>query len=656
MSIVRLATLALMVCALFGAPPALGVDVQPAPPDPAGTVAAPAKPNIVVFYLDDLSPHDGRLWNDPTITPNIHELFVAHGVQFENAIGETPLCCPGRGSVLTGLHTHNHGVTVNDARLFNPGEHLGSALKQAGYETMMIGKYFNWAERLTDAQWQQHAAGWSQLDVFMNDPGLSGLNYFYDYTLFTKQGPVPYSDVHSTRMIAQRAVSRMREAPAAKPIFELLSIFNTHAPNLPLPEFATDPRCDSMAPWNPPNYNEADLSDKPVYMQSFPLMPNPDGWPMVDHCRAMIGVDWLVGQVVDELRAEGRFDNTMFVFTADNGMGWGEHRWDKKRMPYTTPVPLYMNWPARWGNEHRVIDDGTSNIDLAPTFCAYAGCTLGPFPGGQTAPDGISLAPLLDGSVGGLTRDALLESSYGSRSWYAVRTTTASPLGLWHYIVQPTGFEELYDLSADPWELQNRASDPTLDEIRGQLGARLTQLQQEGRVSNGPRPDGSVGLTPDGPFKGVNVYATAPKETQTERIIDVLKYSTHDFLVRIANHGPDTATFTLQGASSGSSRISVRYLIRDFDVTSQMTAGTLSFDNISPGTALTLTVRMIVGKAPLGAKRSAVITAKSTVGVTRLDVVRAVIVRATQATPPPSPPSPPAPATRTTTVMDLTRR
>ena len=146
----RLVTLVVVICALLVPPAALGTVATP-DGQPSATAVSAAKPNIIVFYLDDLNPHDGRLWGNPAITPNLHELFVAGGVHLPNAIGETPLCCPGRGGVLTGLHTHNHGVTVNDVRLFNPGEHIGEALRDVGYASHMIGKYFNWSDRLTAA-------------------------------------------------------------------------------------------------------------------------------------------------------------------------------------------------------------------------------------------------------------------------------------------------------------------------------------------------------------------------------------------------------------------------------------------------------------------------------------------------------------------------
>ena len=72
-----------------------------------------ARPDIVVLYLDDVDPHDGRLWNDPVRTPTLAKLFAQGGVAFSQAIAETPLCSPGRASTLTGQHTLNHGVNGN---------------------------------------------------------------------------------------------------------------------------------------------------------------------------------------------------------------------------------------------------------------------------------------------------------------------------------------------------------------------------------------------------------------------------------------------------------------------------------------------------------------------------------------------------------------
>ena len=208
------------------------------------TIAAEAPPNIVVFYLDDVSPHDGSLWADPERTPNIYEQFIAHGVRFDRAVGETPQCCPGRANTLTGIDTQSTGVVENDARLFDPSMHVGKQLKGAGYSSMFIGKYLNENDELTGGAWQDHQIGWTVLDAIYGKPT------FEDYVVRTKEGDVAYPETHSTQMVADRAVMRFRETPAGQPIFAMLSFFDLHGPNHPQAEFIGDPRCANMPPWN----------------------------------------------------------------------------------------------------------------------------------------------------------------------------------------------------------------------------------------------------------------------------------------------------------------------------------------------------------------------------------------------------------------------
>jgi N-acetylglucosamine-6-sulfatase len=521
------------------------------------SASAATKPNIVLFYIDDVAPIDGRLWNNPELTPTVYDLFVAHGVTFTNAIGETPLCCPGRGSVLTGLHTQNDGVIANDARLLNPGETIATELKGEGYATMWVGKYLNWDNHLGSTAWQAHGQGWTYLDA------ISGPNGdFYGYTVHTKTGNVRYGHVHSTRMATERTIAHMQATPAGQPIFSVVSLFNMHGPNIPMPDFQSDPRwamCAQMPPWDPPNYNEADVSDKPTYVQSQPLLPDADGWSMTTRCREALGIDWSVSQVTDELAREGRLDNTLLVFTADNGMTWGAHRLKNKQYPYATPVPLYMSWPARWGDSPRTTDELVSNIDLAPTFCAAAGCEMGPYPTGQQHADGISLLPYLDGDETHV-RDAALESNFGGNvHWVAVRTAPSYVFGPWHYVEWTDGERELYDLRADPWELGNRAADPAYQGIAAILALRLHQLLAEGIQF---QPDAMIVQSRRYWAIGDTIYSAVPLASQTKQKTGVRAGSTVRFHVRVTNDGGATDSFTVIPTITGSAPGRVRFIER----------------------------------------------------------------------------------------------
>ena len=447
----------------------------PAGPSIARAQAAAARPDIVIIYLDDVSPHDGRLWSDARRTPTLAELFVRTATTFSAAFGETPLCCPGRAATLTGLHTTGHGVDANDVTLFDPRVTLATAMQEAGYRTVYVGKYMNGLRSgVPRGKVRRYGAGWDVFDVQHADNGR-----YLDYVLWTRDGVIRFGDRprdHSTRVFGQRAATHLRRTPPGVPVLAFVSPVDLHAPNRPIPAFDGAAQCRAIEPWAPPSYNERDVSDKPAYVRERQRYGRP-GWPMRTYCEQMLGVDRMVARIARVQERRGRAADTLFVFTADNGSVWGAHRLGQvKGVPYATPIPLAFRWPARWGSDARTIAEPVSNIDLAPTLCEVAGCTLGPFPGGPEAADGVSLLPLLDGLVTSLGRDAIREQS-GPSLWtpefWALRTTPSHPLGEWHYIEYETGERELYDSVADPWELESLAASPAHAAVVAELAARL---------------------------------------------------------------------------------------------------------------------------------------------------------------------------------------
>jgi arylsulfatase A-like enzyme len=621
----KLIALAIAGLAVLGpmAPGTLAVD----PADP---------PNIVMIYMDDVSAMKGaakRLWDDPTITPTITNTFVEKGIEFTNAIGETSLCCPARGSLLTGQHTINHGVTRNDGRLFNPGMHIGKALKDAGYATMFIGKYLNNVNQYSPADWARDGQGWTYLDVTNGRNG-----DFKKYWVHTKDGLIRYDTTHSTRMVAQRAVQRFSEVPDDQPIFAVLSIFNMHGPNVPLGEFRDDERCDGFPPYWTPNYNEADVSDKPPAIANLPLLPNPHGWPTVGYCREILGIDWLTKMVKDELAAEGRLDNTLLVFTADNGMSWGAHRSpQRKSLPYSTPLPMFFSYPARWGEEPRQIDNLVVNIDLAPTFCALAGpsCHLGPYPGGQSGPDGKNMLPLLDGSPPVQWRSSALENHFvgpdseipGFAGWRAIRTDDTHALGAWHYVEWGNGFKELYNLTNDPWELQNIAGSPP-SATQAALAVELEALWQEGRPAQpDTRPDAVIGKSKSGVMYGSHMYGTDSSNATVTKYTDVPKTVKKLYHVQVINRNQDLSSFTFRGSSWGSPAMSVRYLKNGVDVTAAVTGAGYEIKNVRPGNNAPFTIEIKSVNAPRNAKRTALLTISNSDDSDEVDVVKAILAR-----------------------------
>jgi arylsulfatase A-like enzyme len=500
MRMARLSAALIAVGLLAGAPSsaiAAPSDARAAPsPGPTAPTATGPRPDVMVILLDDMPRLDGRLWR---FLPNIRRLFVDQGVHFTRMFVESPLCCPGRAGWLTGQHTFNHGVTRNDVRLLDPSMTLATQLDGIGYHTIWAGKYFNQYPAIAPSV----PPGWDHFH------GMAG--GYYDYTIWNdgdpdgeEHGRRPRD--YSTDVIGAKVLAHIRSAPRNASLATFASWFSVHGPMLPAPRHADEPECATIDPWKPANYNEPDVSDKPAYIRSLPRLNKP-AYDLVATCRMMLSVDEWVGAIRAELESQGRFRNTVFVITSDNGMNAGAHRMLGKSTPYATQVPFFMRWDKGLGSTSREFGQRLSNIDLAPTICELAGCEMGPYPNGQQHPDGRSFAGVLLGSEPSMGRDALLEDMPDGAGivppWYAAATTALSPLAdvgcaeaasggcRWHYVEYDTGERELYDVSngpcwrwergepGDPCELHDLAGRAKYQAIQSALAARLAELKAE---------------------------------------------------------------------------------------------------------------------------------------------------------------------------------
>ncbi|MEO7119200.1 MAG: sulfatase-like hydrolase/transferase [Candidatus Limnocylindrales bacterium] len=470
---------------------------------------AGSPPNIVFILVDDLGAIDDRVLDR---LPEIKDTFVDHGTRFSDFYGETALCCPGRAGFLTGLHTHHHNVIRNDARLLDPSMTVATQLHSVGYRTILVGKYLNKYDLVAPAE----PPGWDTFQALV--PGDTSYAGYYEYDLWIDGAATPKHfgtspQAYSTDVIANRTLNALRAAPLGQPIFAWVAPFAVHGPTIPAPRHRSDPRCSSIPLWAPASYNETDVSDKPAYVQAEPLS-NEAGFSLGRTCRTMLAIDDMVGDIKAELAASGRLDDTMFILTSDNGMNLGAHRLPAKSAPYATQIPFFVSWPRVLHRGPRRVEEMLSNIDVAPTLCEFAGCTMGPYPGGQPSPDGISFARILLEDVQTLGRDAILQSSPAKNvklsmpSWFGLRTTPQSVYAstrcaaaetggcLWHYARYSDKARELYDDSngpcwlwndgqtGDPCELDNLMLDPAYAELAGLLDARLDALLLEPDVTS----------------------------------------------------------------------------------------------------------------------------------------------------------------------------
>ncbi len=430
-----------------------------------GASAGPARaepPSVLVVITDDQRPE--TLWAMPTVQREL----VARGVTFANAFVVNALCCPSRASLLTGNYSHTTGVyrqrpPYGRAEAFDDGSTLATWLQDAGYTTGFFGKYLDGFQH--QALTGYVPPGWDRFVAFVHAE-------YLDYGLTVDGAVRRYGSApedYSTDVLAEAAVSFIRQSRG--PLFVVYAPAAPHGPAIPAsPDAAA---FADLPAWRPPGYDEADVSDKPAYIRALPrldvLRARQIDQLRVDQYRTLLSVDRAVARLLQALAATGRLDHTLVVLTSDNGLAWGEHRWWKKEVPYeeSIRVPLVVRYDPLVGaarTESRL----ALNIDLAPTVAEVAGVATPPT-------DGRSLVPLLAGRPVRWRRDFLVEHLEGRNP---VPTYCAVRGERFKYVRYATGEEELYDLAADPHELENRAADPRLARVRAAMDRRLGQLCQ----------------------------------------------------------------------------------------------------------------------------------------------------------------------------------
>jgi arylsulfatase A-like enzyme len=241
------------------------------------------------------------------------------------------------------------------------------------------------------------------------------------------------------------------------------------------------PACADFEPWQGAAFNEADVSDKPSFIQATPALPLA-GYDLVERCEQTLTADWVVGRVTRALRDAGRLEDTLQIVTADNGWLMGDHRIVGKSYPYATSVPLFVRWPAGGASDRRVVDEPVTNLDWLPTFCELAGC-------GLPHADGLSLVPLITGRRDRLDRRFLFfellydnprypDDPRARPAYTGVETTLGFSDTRWSFTRYSNGEAELYDLTEDPNRLQNLYGRDGYGKITRQLQRMHKSIKQ----------------------------------------------------------------------------------------------------------------------------------------------------------------------------------
>jgi N-acetylglucosamine-6-sulfatase len=457
---------------------------------PSTSVPTGDKPNVIVIMTDD------QRWDLMETLPTIRQRLGGKGVTFTNAFASTPLCCPSRASFLTGLYTRNTNIWTKESKKIK-SDRLGEQnketiavwLNKAGYRTALIGKYLNGYSVPTYVP-----PGWDKWFAFSNGQP------YYEAEISDNGNRRTFgrkAQDYAPDLFKDEAVEFIKQTKG--PFFLVFSPNTPHGSGgededgrdnpkgLDGPDIAPRHKnnCRNFSNFKrPDSFNERDLSDKPKWVKTLPLVsPNAVEKFREEQLCSLKAVDEAFSQMVKALG--NRVDNTVFIFYSDNGFSFGEHRHVTKNCIYEscTRVPMIISYPKVTKSKMESTELVT-NVDLAPTIADLTGITI------PVKVDGMSLVPLLKDPKLNLRDDFLLEVRYPKDDLEitAVRTDTHK------YSELSSGEKELYDLKKDPDEMENVADKKEYNEVQTTLAKRLDDLRKG--ITPTPKPSSSISPSP----------------------------------------------------------------------------------------------------------------------------------------------------------------
>jgi len=477
--------------------------------------------NIVYIMTDDhtaqmMSCYDNRFVE----TPNLDRI-AADGVRFTRSYVANSLSGPSRACMLTGKHSHKNGFTNNEHGIFDGSQQtMPKLLQQAGYQTAIIGKwhlvslptgfdfwnivpeqgdYYNPDfitmdnDTIREHGYITNIVTDKSLDWLQNrrDPGkpfalfihhkachrnwLPEMKYLHEYEDRTFPVPETFYDDHAGRLAA--AAQEMGIYKDMDLIYDTKMYRAGMESRLSSTYLRMISRMDSA---DLQQYNDlyepmsrdfyaARLSGKALAEYKYQRY-------MRDYAKVVKSLDDNVGRVLDYLRDHGLLDNTLVVYTSDQGFYMGEHGWFDKRFMYeeSLSTPLVMR-PPKGFTARGEISEMVQNIDYAPTFLELAGA---PVPADI---QGRSLLPLLRGEHPRNWRKSVYYHYYEYPAEHSVKRhygVRGERYKLIHFY-QDIDQWELYDLQTDPQELHNIYGQPGTEKVTKQLRRELRRLQEQ---------------------------------------------------------------------------------------------------------------------------------------------------------------------------------
>ncbi|HUP49707.1 MAG TPA: sulfatase [Thermoanaerobaculia bacterium] len=453
-----------------------------------------SNPNILFIMTDDQRQDSMSAYGNTVLkTPNMDRI-AREGMRFEQMFVTNSLCAPSRVSFLTGLYSFAHGVWTNgDGPQFYNGPGIrqdqrtfAQLLREAGYYTGLVGKW----------HLKSMPTGFDQWVIFPWQGEYHDPDMIANGTRLRMRG-------HADDVVGDQALEFLRHRPRNKPFCLLYQFKSPHRSWTPAKRFekvfeGVDiplPRTfEQKLEGKPEAVRAAEmaLADLPDFRDQVPAgLPREErkrrNYELLvkNYYRVLLSVDENVGRVLDFLDQNGLRENTIVVYTSDNGFFLGEHGLYDKRLMYepSIRVPLAVRYPARVAPGSVDRSNMVLNVDVAPTLLQLAGV---PVPLGL---HGRSMVPLLLGAKVPW-RDAFLYEYYEYPAGHCARKHRGIRTDRWkliHFFEQPQEWE-LYDLQNDPDETRNLAGSRAHAATMATLKARMAELRRELGDSDPPGP------------------------------------------------------------------------------------------------------------------------------------------------------------------------
>ena len=445
------------------------------------------KPNFLFILVDD-QPYDAVGFSNryPFLkTPNIDKL-ASESVNVKNFFVTQSICSPSRASFLTGTYPHIHGVNQNNKHVDPDWESFAPYsvhLQQNGYQTAHIGKIHMAHKRGKEHirpgfdYWFSFIGQGKYFDPEVNDNGVEKqmegyitdilTNKTIDWLVNTRDSSKPFSlnlwhkAVHEKHLPAPRHKNLFKDEKLPEPPHDM------HKET-----FKGKPEWQRRKTFGF-KWKEGDTIPKELDLKKWPI----NKFKNMQLLRSLIAVDESLGKVIETLEKIGELDNTVIIYSSDNGYFMGEHTFRDKRLAYENSirVPMIIRYP-KLIKENSEINEQCLNIDLAPTILDLAGINVPKYMQGE------SMVNLISKNKDRKWRESILFEYYVDDAWpyagpdqLAVRTNRYKLVD--NFI--ENDIDELYDLINDPGEMNNLINDEEYEKVEKELRKESIRLQKK---------------------------------------------------------------------------------------------------------------------------------------------------------------------------------